>query len=103
MSLQPERSLLISDLVEFSENRGEADAKSLQTLIKLLHRRFRGSTAEKTLVRLFHFLMLSIRPNVLVSKLLLLTFYLEIYFRPLFSLENLKLKHYSDDDALVLL
>ena len=77
--------------------------KSLQTLIKLLHRRFRGSTAEKTLVRLFHFLMLSIRPNVLVSKLLLLTFYLEIYFRPLFSQENLKLKHYSDDDALVLL
>ena len=47
--------------------------------------------------------MLSIRPNVLVSKLLLLTFYLEIYFRPLFSLENLKLKHYSDDNALVLL
>ena len=79
------------------------NAKSLQTLIKLLHRRFRSSTAEKTLVRLFHFLMLSIRPNVLVSKLLLLTFYLEIYFRPLFSQENLKLKHYSDDDALVLL
>ena len=77
-----QRSLLISDLVEFSEtreNRGEADAKSLQTLIKLLHRGFRG-TRERTLVHLFHFLMLSIRPNVLLFKLQ--CFSQEIYSSP---------------------
>ena len=45
------------------------NAKSLQTLIKLVHRGFQG-TRERTLVHLFHFLMLSIRPNVLLLKLL---------------------------------